>query len=85
MTLRLRPQREVVRGAADGILALVLRLRDDRPVGIVGVAAAARLVDDRKGPMYRHDAGDLHDALRSAQSALDATREPDQEIAAQAA
>jgi hypothetical protein len=85
MTLRLRPQREVVRYAADDILALVLRLRDDRPVGIAGVAAAARLVDDRRGPMYRHDAGDLHDAVRSAQSAMDATREPAGEFVAQAA
>jgi hypothetical protein len=85
MTLRLRPQRAVVRDAADDILALVLRLRDDRPVGIAGVAAAARLVDDRKGPMYRDDAGDLHDAIRSAQSAMDATREPAREFAAQAA
>jgi hypothetical protein len=85
MTLRLRPQREVVRDAADDILALVLRLRDDRPVGIAGVAAAARLVDDRRGAMHRDDSGDLHDAIRSAQSALDATREPAGEFAAQAA
>jgi hypothetical protein len=85
MTLRLRPQRAVVRDAADDILALVLRLRDDRPVGIPGVAAAARLVDNRRGPMYRDDAGDLHDAVRSAQSALDATREPAGEFAAEAA
>jgi hypothetical protein len=85
MTLRVRPQREVVRDAADGILALVLRLRDDRPVGIAGVAAAARLVDDRRSAMHRDDAGDLHDAIRSAQSALDATREPAGEFAAQAA
>ena len=35
--------------------------------------------------MYRDDAGDLHDAIRSAQSALDATREPAGEFAAQAA
>ena len=85
MTLRLRPQRAVVRDAADDILALVLRLRDDRPGGTAGVAAAARLVDDRKGPMYRDDAGDLHDAIRSAQSAMDAKRERAGEFAAQAA
>jgi hypothetical protein len=85
MTLRLRPQRAVVRDAGNDILALVLRLRDDRPVGTAGVAAAARLVDDRRSAMYRDDAGDLHDAIRSAQSAMDATREPAHEIAAQAA
>jgi hypothetical protein len=85
MTLRLRPQREVVRDAADDILALVLRLRDDRPVGIAGVAAAARLIDHRRSPMYRDDAGDLHDAIRSAQVAIDGTREPAVELAARAA
>lgn len=85
MTLRLRPQREVVRDAADDILALVLRLREDRPVGIAGVAAAARLVDDRKGPMYRHDAGDLRDAVRSAISALDTTPHAARDLHAQAA
>jgi hypothetical protein len=85
MTLRLRPQREVVRDVADDILALVLRLRDDRPVGLAGVAAAARLVDDRKGPMHRHDAGDLHDAIRSALSALEAKPEPAEDLQAHAA
>jgi nucleotide-binding universal stress UspA family protein len=85
MTLRPRPQQAVVRDAADDILALVLRLRDDRPVGIAGVAAAARLVVDRKGAMFRDDAGDLHDAIRSAHSAIDATRERAGEFAAQAA
>jgi hypothetical protein len=85
MTLRLRPQREVVRDAADAILALVLRLRDDRSVGTAGVAAAARLVDDRRSPIYRDDAGDLDDAIRSALVAIDGTREPAGEFAAQAA
>ena len=85
MTLRPRRQREVVRDAADDILALVLRLRDDRPFAVRGVAMAARLADDRRSPMYRDDAGDLQDAIRSAQSAMDATQEPAREFAAQAA
>jgi hypothetical protein len=85
MTLWPRPQRAVVRDAADDILALVLRLRDDRPVGIAGVAAAARLVDDRRGPMYRDRAGDLHDAIRSALSALEAPVEHAEDLQAQAA
>ena len=84
MTLRARPQRAVVRDAADDILALVLRLRDGRPVGIAGVAAAALLVDNRRGPLYR-DAGDLHDAIRSVQSAMEATPAAASEFAAQAA
>lgn len=85
MTLRLRPQRAVVRDAADDIVALVLRLRDDRSVGIPGVAAAARLVDDRTGPLYRDNAGDLHDAIRSAHSAMEATPAAAGDFAAQAA
>jgi hypothetical protein len=85
MTLRMRPQRAVVRDAADEILALVLRLRDDRPFAVRGVAMAARLADDRAGPMYRHDAGDLPDAIRSALSALEAAREPAGDLQAQAA
>ena len=85
MTLRLRPQRQVVRDAADDILALVLRLRDNRPAGVAGVAAAARLVDDRRSPMYRDGAGDLRDAIRSAQVAIDGTPEPAGEFVARAA
>ena len=85
MTLLPRPQRAVVRDAADDILGLALRLGDDRPLGIAGVAAAARLVDDRRGPMYRDGAGDLHAAIRSAQSALEATAEPAEDLQARAA
>lgn len=85
MTLRARPQRAVVRDAADDILALVLRLRDGRPVPARGVAMAARLADDRRSQMYRDDAGDLHDAIRSALSALDASRKPVGDLQAQAA
>jgi hypothetical protein len=75
MTLRPRPQRAAVRDAADDILALALRLRDGRPVDLIGVAMTARLVDDRSSPMHRDDAGDLRDAIKSALSALDATPE----------
>ena len=85
MTLLPRPQRAVVRDAADEILALVLRLGDDRPVGIAGVAAAARLVDDRSGPLYRHRAGDLGKVIASAHAALDATPRVTSEPAARAA
>jgi hypothetical protein len=35
--------------------------------------------------MYRDDAGDLHDAIRSALSALEATVEPAEDLQAQAA
>jgi hypothetical protein len=85
MTLRARPQREAVRAAGDEILALVLRLRDEQRVGIPGVAKAARLVDDRSGPLYRHDAGDLDQAIASAHAALDATQRIASQPAARAA
>ena len=85
VTVRPRPQRAAVRDAADEILALALRLREDRPVDPRGVAMAARLVDNRTSPMHRHDVGDLHDAIGSALSALDATREPADDLQAQAA
>jgi hypothetical protein len=85
ITLLPRPQRAVVRAAADEILALVLRLGDDRPVDIAGVAAAARLVDDRSGPLHRHNTGDLDQAVASAHAALDPTPERAGELQAQAA
>ena len=85
MTLRSRPQRAVVRRAADEIVALALRLRDDRPAGIAGLAAAARLADDRRGPMYRDDAGDLDRAIRSALSAMDPIAERTADLHAEAA
>ncbi len=85
ITLLPRPQRALVRDAADEILALVLRLGEDRPVGIAGVAAAARLVDDRSGPLYRHNAGDLDQAIASAHAALHATPRVAREPAARAA
>jgi nucleotide-binding universal stress UspA family protein len=81
MTFRSRPQRAVVRDAADDILALAERVRDGGPVGIAGVAAAARLVDDPRSPLYRHRTGDLHESIRSAHTALDATPEPAGELA----
>ena len=85
MTLLQRPQRAVVRHAADDILALALRLRDDRPAGIVGLAAAARLAGDRRGPLYRDDAGDLDGEIRSTLSALDPIAERTGDLDAQAA
>ena len=86
MTLRTRPQRAVVRDAADDIGALVLRLRDERPAAPRGMAMAARLADDRTSPIHRHDVGDLHEAIGSAHSALDApTREPANDLQVQAA
>jgi hypothetical protein len=85
MNLRVRPQREAVRTAADEIQWVVLRLRDEHPVGLAGVAKAARLVDDRRGPLYRDNAGDLGEAIASARAALEPTRRVVSEPAAWAA
>jgi hypothetical protein len=85
MTLLPRPQRSVVRDASDGIMALVLRLSDERPVGIPGVAMAARLVDDRSGPLYRHNSGDLEHVIASTYAALDGPQRVASEPADQAA
>ena len=85
MTLSPRPQQHAVVAAADEITALVRRLRGDLPAGILGIARAARLVDDRSGPLYRHDAGDLDQAIASARTALDGTKPIATEPVAQAA
>ena len=76
VTPRPRPQRAVVREAADELLALALRLRGEEPVGVRGAAMAAWLTGDRSSPLHRHDRGSLHDAVRAAIAALDDTGTP---------
>lgn len=81
VTLRPRPQRAVVREAAGELLALVSRLRDERPVGVRGVALAAWLAGDRSSPLRRHDQGSLHEAVEAARAAIDDTGVPASELA----
>ena len=76
VTLRPRPQRAVVREAADELLALALRLRDDQPVSVRGAAMAAWLAGDRSSPLHRHARGSLHEAVTAAVAALDDTGAP---------
>jgi hypothetical protein len=71
VTIRVRPQRAVVRACADDLLALVLRLRDDRPVDIRGAARTARLVSDRTSPLKHSTEEDLRHALQDLRIALD--------------
>jgi hypothetical protein len=71
----------VVRDSADDLLGLVLRLRDDRPVDVRGAAMTARLVRDRAGPLRRPGDVDLHDAIRSAHTALDTSAPSVRELA----
>ena len=66
-----RKQRAEVRDRADEILALAAQLREGAPVGVRGLAMTARLVTDRKGPLYRADGPDLREVLRATRSALD--------------
>jgi len=65
-----RKQRAEVRESADEILALVAPLREGAPIGVRGLAMAARLVTDRKGPLYRAGGPDLREVLRATRSAL---------------
>ena len=76
VTLRPRPQRAVVREAADELLALALRLRDEQPVGVRGAAMAAWLVGDHSSPLRRGDRGSLDEAVEAAHAAFDDTRAP---------
>jgi hypothetical protein len=75
VTVRPRPQRADVRAGADELLALAERLRDDLPLDVRGAAMAARLVDDRKGPLRTAGDQDLREAIETARHALDTRRE----------
>jgi hypothetical protein len=62
-----------IRQSADDLLALALRLRDDRPIDVEGAAMTARLVNDRASALYRGPAHELQAATRAARLALDNT------------
>jgi hypothetical protein len=81
VTIRVRPQRAVVRDSADDLLGLVRRLRDDRPVDVRGAAMTARLVSDRAGPLRRPGDVDLHDAIRAAHAALNTPAQSARDLA----
>jgi hypothetical protein len=68
-------RRAEVGDCAEDLLALARRLRDDLPIDSRGVAMAARLVDDPKGPLRREDGGNLRRAIESAHDAMDTRRE----------
>jgi hypothetical protein len=71
VAIKSRPQRAELRDCADDLLALVLRLRDDRPIDIRGAALTARLLNDGGSPLYRSGGEDLRHALHAARLALD--------------
>jgi len=70
VTIRRRPQRAEVRAAADELLTLASRLREATPVDVAGAARIARLVNNRKSPLYRAGTRELRDALAEAHGAL---------------
>jgi hypothetical protein len=75
-----RKQRAEVRDSADEILTLVAQLREGAPIGVRGLAMAAR-VTDRKGPLYRAGGPDLREVLRATRSALDVDGETRDDVA----
>jgi hypothetical protein len=83
-SLRTRRRHAAIRDAADDLLALVLRLRDDRPIEIRGAAMAARLLNDRGSPLHRDSGQDVRDALRAARTALDTADPAGRDLAAAA-
>jgi len=75
VTISAKPHRAEVRASAEELLSLAERLRDDLPVDDRGVAVAARLVGDGKGPLRSMNGGSLREAVESARQALDTRRE----------
>lgn len=49
-------QRAAVRASGGLLLEIAERLLSCEPVGVRGVAMAAQLIDDRRGPLYRDNA-----------------------------
>jgi hypothetical protein len=82
--MKTRRQQAVIREYADDVLALVGRLRDDRPVETRGVAMAARLVDDGASPLHRKGGQDLQHELRAVRFALDTAGAAAEDLAAAA-
>jgi hypothetical protein len=78
-----QPPPAAVRDCAEGLLALVRRLRDERPVDVQGVAMTAWLLRDGASPLYQ-SGGRLCHAVQSAQIALGATARGGQDLAAAA-
>jgi hypothetical protein len=70
---RARRRDAAIRQAADELLALARRLREDRPIEIEGAAMAAVLVNDREGALHRGSAQELQVAAEAARLALDDT------------
>lgn len=66
--------RRLIRAVEPELWGLALRLLDDRPVDVRGVASARALLCDGRGPLYgvgEGDAGELRNAVTAAIDALE--------------
>jgi hypothetical protein len=64
----------IVRDTEEELSQLALRLLDERPVDVRGVALVCALLSDGRGPLYGHaerDAAALREALLEARAALE--------------
>ena len=79
-SLRLQPHRAEIREWADDILALVARLRDERPVKAQGMAMTARLLTSGTSPLDPDSGESVRRAVRSASAALEASAPAGREL-----
>jgi hypothetical protein len=79
--VKTRQQHDAIRDNAHELLALVHRLRDDRPIDLRGAAMTARLVNNGASPLHRESGQDLQDAILAARVALDATQRATPDLA----
>jgi hypothetical protein len=79
--MKTRRRHAAIRESAEDLLALALRLRDDRPTGVRGAAMTAVLLNNGASPLLRDRAEDLQRALRAARVALDTTGPDAQDLA----
>ena len=69
-SLRLQPHRGEIRASADDLLTLALRLRDEGPAEVQGLALASLLLTRGKSPLDPDSGESLGEAVRSALAAL---------------
>jgi hypothetical protein len=79
--MKTRRQHAAIREAADGLQALVMRLRDGAPIDVRGAAMTARLLNDGASPLHQDSGQELRHAIRAARDALDSTRRETEDLA----
>jgi hypothetical protein len=84
LRVRTRGRHAAIRGSADDLSALALRLRDDEPIAVSGAAMTALLVHGRSSPLRHGDGHDLYRAVQAARVNLDAPEQDARELAAAA-